>query len=170
MNVDIPCVCGRHETDSVTLRETLDFRSAIAIRNAAIVLRTEDPDASVAEILATLSEQYLLFGVESWTLADAKGKPLPVSRAAIREHLLSRPDVAVIVADAADGLYAEAVVLPLLVRASTSSPPRPTDGSTSAPTGSETPRPKPSKRSSITTSPTAATATTMLSLAGGSNS
>jgi len=173
----IDCICPskadgqmRHpDGDEITLRETLGFRSVLALRNEPMVLKTEDPDASTGEILAALTEGYLVFGVESWTLVDAKGKPIPVTRANVREHLLSRPDAAIVVADAADERYS-AVVLPLLLRASNSSPLTPTSDSTSPTNGGSTKRPKRSSPSSTTSSPTAGTATTTSLLAGGSNS
>jgi hypothetical protein len=175
--MNVPCLCPpkddgvRHpDGDEVTLRPKLDFHAAVTIRNSIAVLSSEDEQASIAEILAVLTENYLLFGVESWSLVDAKGKPVPVSRPAIREHLLSNPDVAMTVGDAADALYAESVMLPLLARAQRSSPPTPTDASTSRTTGRSTTRPKPSKPSSISTIPTAAIEATSVSLDGVSSS
>jgi hypothetical protein len=175
--MNVPCLCPpkgdavRHpDGDEITLRDKLDFHAAITIRNSIAVLSSEEGGASVAEVLAVLTENYLLFGIETWTLVDAKAKPVPVSKAAIRELLLSHPDVAMDVGDEADELYAESVMLPLLQRASRSMPPTPTDGSTSQTTGSSTTRPKRSKRSSISTIPTAATVVTSSSLDGDSNS
>jgi hypothetical protein len=187
--MNIPCLCPpkvtrlrdgdstgpdhtavRHpDGDTVSFRERLDFRSSLAIRNSIAVLSAEDGETSVAEILAVLTESYLLYGIERWTLVDEKGKPVEVSKAAIRERLLSHPDIAMTVGDEADSLYAEAVMLPLLARAQTSSPPTPTNGSTSATRGRSR-SPKRSKPSSITTIPTAATETTSSSLVGGSSS
>lgn len=176
--VTIECLCPpkaagevRHpQGDTVTLRERLDFRAAVTARNTIVFLKSEDPDASAAEILAALTETYLLLGIESWSLLDAKGKPLPPSKAAIREYLLARPEIAMRVGDAADELYSEAVVLPLLARAQNFSPPTPTNGPTSAPKGSSPKPPKPSKPSSTTTTPTGGTVPTSLSPAGDSSS
>jgi hypothetical protein len=176
--VKIECICPpradgteRHpDGDTVTLRERLDFRAALAARNSIVMLKNEDPDATSGDILATLTETYLLGGVESWSLVDERGKPVEVSRTAIRERLLSHVDAAMIVGDAADELYAASVILPLLKRAQDSSPPTPTSASTSATMAPSPKRPKPSKRSSITTIPTAATATTSPSPDGDSNS
>jgi len=154
----------------VTLRERLDFRAALTARNMMIVIKTEDPDAGVAEILAALTETYLLLGIESWSLVDAKGKPVEPSRAAIREMLLAHPDAAMQVGDAADELYSQAVLLPLVARAQRSSPPTPTAQSTSAPRPSRAKHPRPSRPSSITTTPTDATETTSLSPDGASSS
>jgi len=176
--VTVACLCPpkatgevRHPAgDEITLRERLDFRAALTARNTMVLLKEEDPDVSSAEILAALTETYLVLGIEAWSLVDAKGKPLPVSKAAIREVLLTKPDIAMEVGDAADALYSAAVILPLLARAQTSSPPTPTNGLTSAKMPSSPKRPKPSKRSSITTIPTAATVTTSPSPAGDSSS
>jgi hypothetical protein len=176
--VTIECICPpkadgspRHPAgDTVTLRERLDFRAALTARNTMVLVKTEDPDAGAAEILAALTETYLLVGVESWSLVDAKGKPVSVSRAAIREWLLSHPDIAMTVGNVADELYSAAVLLPLVALASTSSPPTPTNGSTSPPKQSSEKRPKPSKPSSITPFPTDATVTTSSSPDGVSSS
>ena len=58
--VKIECVCPpkaggekRHpDGDTVTLRERLDFRAAVTVRNAIVVLKQDDPDCGAAEILA----------------------------------------------------------------------------------------------------------------------
>lgn len=184
MNVPITCPCPprgdavRHpEGDTVVLREKLGFHEALTIRKA-VGLAREEADSSgeramAAEILATLSEFYVLMGVESWTLQDDKDQPIPVSKASIRSILLESPDLDLLV-DVADSLYNEAILLPLLARANPSSPPTPTPSpepdSLTSPTESPTRPQRPSKPSSTTTSPTDATETTTLSLVGGSSS
>lgn len=176
MNVDIPCICPpvdgqpRHDHDTITLRDHLDFHAATTIRNSAVVLRAEDPDAGVAEVMATFTEQYVIFGVEAWTLVDDRGKPVPVTRPAIRDLLLTRDDVSFIVADAADGMYQEKVILPLLPRESRPSPTMSTNGSISATNGTRSTPRKRSSRSSTSTIPTGDTGTTGTSLAGASSS
>jgi hypothetical protein len=171
MDVQIKCVCpgSPHEQDRVTLRDKLDFHTATTIRKALAMVDNDDPRTRTAEVLATLSEFYVLMGVQSWTLVDDKGRPLTVSQSAIRASLLESTDIDLVI-EAADELYNEAILLPLLARASTSSPPTPTDESTSAPTDSEPKLPKPSKRSSTSTTQTVGTETTSLSLVGVSNS
>lgn len=174
MRVDIDCVCPpradgepRHpDGDTVTLRETLGFREVTAIRHGISFLENDGTDTYTAEVLAVLTEGYVLHGIESWTLTDEKGKLLDVSRTAIRERILSRVDVASVVGDAADELYGEKVLLPLLVRASKSSQPSPTGRSTSPRKGSQASRPKPSSPSSTTTTPTDGTVTTTGPLVG----
>jgi hypothetical protein len=176
--VTIACLCPpltsgdtRHPAgDEVHLRERLDFRAAATMRNVIAFMQAEDEGASVPEILAALTEHYLLLGVESWTLVDARNKPIEVSKATIREHLLSHPDVAMEVGDAADELYSEAVIAPLVAKAQRSSPPSRTNGSTSATRRSPAPPRKRSRPSSTTTTPTDDTATTSLSLVGASSS
>jgi hypothetical protein len=123
---------------------------------------------------ARLKGLYLEEGIEGWNLLDAEGKPIPVSTLTIREQFLddfTQADRATAIADAADDLYYEAVLAPLVNRLLESSPSTPTNGSTSqtpstetAPTESpSTPgspkRRKPSKRSSTTTSQMGATVT-----------
>ncbi len=158
----IPCVCppksdgsSRHPNgDRVTLRERLDFRSGLAARNTVIVIKQEDPEAGAAEILAGLTEIYLLVGIESWTLQDAKGKPLDVNRATVRQLMADHPDEAMTIGDEADGLYSEAVIAPLVARALRSSSTTQTTDSMSATTGSVPVPLKRSKRSSTTTTQT----------------
>lgn len=172
----IECICPpkadggvRHpDGDTVTLRERLDFRSALTARNAIALAQSEG--GSTAEILAALTESYVFLGIESWTVVDAKGKPVEVSRAAIRDYLLDDPEAAMTVADEADELYREAVIAPLVARASKSSPTTPTNGSTYRTNGSRPKRPKPSKPSSTTTTRTGATVTTLRPRAGVSSS
>lgn len=176
MNVAIPCVCPpltdgqpRHETDTVTLRDRLGFRAALTARNAILVAKQEDDRASVPEILAAMTEAYLVQGVESWTLADQKNKPLPLTLANLREFMDEHVDEAMLVSDAADELYAKAVIDPLVRTASKSSPDTRTASSTSATTGSASTRQKRQKPSSTTTSQTDGTGTMYLSRAGDSN-
>lgn len=168
--VAIGCICPlradgktRHpDGDLIELRERFDFRSAITMRNALAIMYTEDPDAGFDEVLAVLSEKYILHGVESWSLVGPDDKPIPVTKGNIREYLLADTGAASLVADVADGLYQEQVMLPLLEMASTSSPPSSTDGSTSAQTGSPTKHPTPSSPSLTESIPTDSTEPTSI--------
>jgi len=161
MNVTIPCPCpdkgeGRpHVEDTVTLHDRLDFRSGVTIRKALGVLYTDDPDAGFADVLGVLTEQYLLLGIESWTLVDEKGQKLEANKPAIRAFMESQPETAMDIGNQADALYNEQVLLPLLTRGSTPSPDSPTDESTSATDGTNPTPPTPSRPSLITTSQTA---------------
>jgi len=172
--VAIPCICPalpdgepRHrDGDEVGLRERLDFLAVSTIKQNLGAMYLDDPAAGVPEVLGVLQEQYVIHGVESWTVVDERGKPVPATKSAIRDLLLTRFDAADIVAEAADELYREAVTLPLLRKALRSSLPGPTGGSTSVPTASprrSSRQPKSSKRSSqssISTIPTDDTETT----------
>ena len=177
MTVEIPCVCPpkpdgqpRHIADTIELREKLDFRSALTARNAIALAKEEDDDVSSAEILAVLTETYLILGIQSWSLVDEKGKKIEPSRTAIREFIEAHPDAAMEVGDAADGLYSAAVILPLVARAQKSLQPTQTTGSTSVTTDS-LPKPrKPSKPSLTTTTRMDATGTTSPLHAGGFSS
>jgi hypothetical protein len=142
--------------DTITLRDDFDFRTAARVRNTVAILE-DDERRDAALVLAVLQEGYLLYGVTAWTLQDADGKPRPVSPDAVRTWLLPLAVQASIVADAADDLYSEAVVAPLVVRAATSSQPTPTTEATSATNGSQpkaTAAPTPLKRSSTSTTRT----------------
>lgn len=176
--IKVGCLCppdgARHpDGDTVTLYDPLPFTKAVAMQKAVGLMvndRATGDEPEAEEILASLTEGYVLYGIESWSLLDEKGKPLPVTRAAVQERLLTSLDDAMVVADEADALYAGVVMRPLLQRASRSSQATPTDESTSAPTGSQDEPPTPLKRSSTTTSRTDATATTSASPDGDSSS
>lgn len=177
LTTTIRCVCPplkgggpRHpDGDKVTFKQRLDFREALTVRNMVGVEQVSEGDLRVAELLAILTEGYLLYGIASWSVRDAINKPVPVTKSAITEYLLTSPD-ANTVADFADELYAEQVTLPLLNRALTSSLPTPTDESTSATTESSPIPLKRSRPSSTSTTQTAVTATTSSSLDGDSSS
>lgn len=178
MDVTIKCPCPakpdgepRHDTDTWTLRDKLGFHAARSIREEIRVIKNQDPGVSSGEVLAMMTGHYFIFGTESWTLVDDKDKPVPVSRAAIREIVdLLDFDSAELLADTADNLYASVVLLPLVAQASTSSPPTPTNGSMFHTTGSSKKPPKPSRPSSTTTSQTGATGTITQLPVGGSSS
>ena len=107
----IPCHCPltrdgstRHpDGDTVTVRPALDFQGAVAVRNL-IALMSGEVGINDADILAALSETYLYHGVDTWTFADDKGKPVPVTRENIHDLLLAYPLEAMLVADEADAL------------------------------------------------------------------
>lgn len=181
--VTVPCNCPpaadgspRHpDGDTVELRERLGFRDATAIRFDISVYRATleesgNGEASVGEVLAVLSEGYVLYGVTGWTFVDELDKPLAVNRPNIRARILEDWDVAALVSDAADDLYAEAVMHPLLRTGSPSSRRSPTNASTSPSPSSPTELPTPSKPSSTSTTPTDDIETTTGSLDGGSKS
>jgi hypothetical protein len=178
MDVTIPCPCPhkvtgepRHESDTVTFLDKLGFHEALSIRNQIRVIRGEDSASSTGEVLAAMTEHYLLFGISSWTLVDDKGKPVPPSRPAIREFLeFIDFETAELLTDAADELYASVVLLPLVAKGQKSSPGTPTDGSIFRRNGSPPKPRKPSKPSLTITSPTADTATITVLPVGDSSS
>lgn len=185
MKVQIACICParqKHQHDTVTLREALPFRSAVAIRNEIGLLYLEEPGAGLADIIGVLQEAYLRHGIEAWTVRGKDGA-LPPSRENIDRLLLTNLEQAQIVGDAADELYREAVMLPLLRQVLTSSPDGQTSDTTSAPEESSTPtasptaeptpstsRQRPSRPSSIITIPTAGIEATTEPPAGASRS
>ena len=166
--VTVACLCPpkpggevRHPNgDRIALRDKLDFRSAQTARNEIVMAREEDPAASIGALMAALTETFLLVGVESWTLVDEKGKKIEVSKPAIRQYLLTNEDAAMAVAEAADELYGEAVTAPLARKAANSSQPTPTAAPTSVTNGASPTAPKPSKRSSTSTTRTGGIAAT----------
>jgi hypothetical protein len=168
-SVHIKCICGHHETDTITLRERLPFRTALKIRAQTAVVMDDDPDAGVADILAALTEAYVLDGIESWTLTDADGKPLAPSKANIREKLLTNFEQAWDVAEKADDMYQEQVIVPLVAMGQRSLPPGSTGESISPTIESSTELPTPSSPSLISTIPTDDIETTSTSPDGDSN-
>ena len=174
---NIPCICppradGQMQHpggDEIILRPKLDLRSTITARNAIAIAKSEDEDISVPEILAVLTEHYCLLGIESWTLKDADGKPVPVTRAAIRQFLDEHIDEAMIVGDEGDELYAEAVMRPLIRAASDSLQPTPIEPEISPMNGSTSSLPEPLRLSSTSTSPMDDTEMMVSSQGGASN-
>jgi hypothetical protein len=171
MDVTIGCVCSGapHETDTVTLRERLSFHDVKALKVDVGFTAAAD-DTTDGDTLAVLSEGYLLRGIESWSLVDDKGKPLPITRANIRDGLLSHLDEAQVVSEAAENLYNPDVLLPLVRAAQGYSPPSQTDELTSATTDSPKRSRKRSLPSLTTTTPTDDIETITPLPAGDSNS
>ena len=144
---------------TVTLFDRLDFNRATTVTKAIAFIDNDDAESRAARVLATLSEYYVLMGVQSWTY------PEDVTTTNIRKRLLEHPEVGIVV-EAADELYQEQILLPLLARASSSSPPSQTDASTSpTPPGAKRPR-KHSKPSLTSITPMDDTGTTSSRLVG----
>jgi hypothetical protein len=171
MDVTIPCPCPGtpHDGDVVTLRDRLGFLEATAVRKGVMLAGGDGPMAT-EDRLAKAVEGFVLLGVVAWSLVDEEGKPVPVSKVAIAERLLTHDEAAFEVGEAADDLYAAAVLLPLLNGASKSSRTTPTEPSTSPTTGSSPTPLKRSSRSSTSSTPTDDTATTSSSPGGDSSS
>lgn len=163
MDVSITCVCPpkdgevRHQDgDTVVLRDKLDFTIAVTMQETMTMLPNT---ASPEERLAAIDTAYLLYGIESWTLTDGKGR-IPLSRETITTYLLGDIAASMDVFAVAEEMYNPVVLLPLVKRGLSSSSSTPTTGSTSAPTSSQAkPRRRPSP-SSTTTTRTGGTATT----------
>jgi hypothetical protein len=158
--------------DSVLLKDPLDFRTAATIQHAISVLRLEEREPHAEEILARLTEAYVRYGITAWTLLDPDGKPIPVTPATVDQFVLSNIPAASVIGDEADEMYSRTILLPLVKRASASSPSTPTPDETSATTSSpENPEPPtPLRRSSTTTTPTDDTVRTSPRRGGGSKS
>jgi hypothetical protein len=176
MDVQIACICPpkadgapRHERDTVTLPDVLDFRRTITVQQT-IALRLDGIGATLPEITGVLMETYVLHCIDAWSVLDAEGKPVPPTKAEIAARLLPRFDEAEKVADAADDLYTDTVALPLVMRAVRSLLPTSTDGSTSPSNGSGGKRRKRSRPSSTTSSPMVVTGPMAASPGGVSSS
>jgi hypothetical protein len=153
--VACPCEGTPHQDgDTVYLHPKLGLAAGIAVQKLIIEANQTEERLSAAELTGVLAEGYLLHGVAAWTLVDDQGKSLPVDKDTIRKKLLDDFTVGAPVADAADDLYMEAVLLPLVKKVSDSSRSSRTNGSTSAPKAATRKRQKPSKQSSTTTSQT----------------
>lgn len=177
MDVPIACLCPpkaggapRHDHDTVTIPEVLDFRRTVVVRQS-VRIALNGRAIGLADLQGVLLETYVLNCIDAWSLVDAEGKPVPPSRENVVAILLPAVDEAEKVGNAADDLYTEKVVLPLVVRVSSSSPPTPTPEPTSLPTnGSPTKRPpKLSKPSSTSSSQMVSTAPMAAAPAGASS-
>jgi len=170
-----PCICPpksngdpRHPNgDTVTMKPKLDYLGLAAGTMAITVLKQQDSESDTADILARLSSVWLLEGIESWTLTDDKGKAIPVARSTIRAFMDEHFYEATVVAAEGTELYQASVIDPLVKRVATSSPPTPTTDSTSVSNGGSDKPQKRTRRSSITTIPTAGTERMSASPGGG---
>lgn len=170
-SITVPvCLCeGAHTDETITFRYPVGFRD-MAIAQRAITLWRQ-LGMTLPDVLGRLVEFYLLNLIADWTLVDKKRKPLPVTRENVQARIIDgNPLVALDLADFADDLYAETILRPLVERVFKFSQASPTEDSTSPPppaqngiskTSSVTPSgksPKPSKRSSTSTTQTGAIA------------
>lgn len=143
----------------------LPFRAVAAMRyNIGAARQEAGEDLSSGEVMAVLSEGYLLFGLAKWSL-----KP-PLNRQTIRSEILDNPMRGPVLSDKADAIYSEQVLLPLVNLAGRSSPSTQTNGSTSPMSDSSEKRQKRSKRSLTSTSLTASTEAITAAPAGDSSS
>ena len=139
------CPGTPHHHDTVTLRGEPSTPMGIAGWTVASL------GGALWDIQARLADVWLKYGILDWSFVDAAGKPVPVTPANVEEYLPFGAG-GMEVANRADELYSDTVLSPLAARMSKSSPPTPTDDSTSAsPPSSPTPRAR-SRRSSPTES------------------
>jgi len=156
---------GIDEGLHVYLLPRLKWRHVSAIKWEILVEKEKAGiDLPAGEIIGLLQEGYITYGVARWDL------PVPLNRESVASEILGNVERASIIAEKADELYSEQVLLPLVRMGAKSSPPTSSNGSTSATTGSSAAPRKPSKRSSISTTPTAAIEMTSAPPAGDSNS
>ena len=184
VHIDCPCAGTPHaEGDIVILKDKLDSVAGLAIKYSVAQKTTEmreagqiSPEGEITDeaiswlLVAFINQRYLIYGVQSWTLVDEDGKKLSPTPANLRSFMEDHPAEAMQVGDAADSLYAEAVMLPLLKVAASSSRPGQTNGSISPKNGSSHKTRKRSSPSVTASSPMGVTATTTSSSAGDSNS
>lgn len=129
------CPSGPHRQDEVYLLPRLSFDGGA---DAESVVREWAGKSDVHAFTIALSRSYLRQQVAGWNLVDADGAPVPYSA----DALLSDFDTARAVADAADELYSERLLAPLVAAVSKSSPGGATAPSTSARTPSASTRRK----------------------------
>lgn len=150
------CLCPgtpHADGDFVYIRPKLGLAGGIAIQKLVIDANNAVNPMDTAELTGVLAEGYLIHGIVDWNLVGESG-PIIITADSIRAHLLNDFERSVAVADAADDLYMKAVLAPLLNRARTSSGSTLTNGSTSARREPTSTRPRRSKQSSTSTSPT----------------
>lgn len=170
LKVQLPrCICPDPTThgelgDTVTLPAHADLRQTLIANKAIRWLKTENPKASVAEVLALLTEIYVRHFVVAWSLLRRDGKklvPLELTAETIEAQLASDIECAMLVGEAADERFNSVILGPLLKAASTSSPASPTADSTSATkVNGRAPTPMRSKQSLTSSSLTAGTGPT----------
>ena len=134
---DCRCPGRPHQPgDTVTLRGEPSVPMGTAAWGVASM------GGAIWDVQARLAEVWLRYGITAWSFLDSKGGPEPVTAANI-DRLLPFNRGGMEVANAADDIYSDPVLSPLAARRSMSSPPTPTDDSTSAspPSGDTPPTP-----------------------------
>jgi hypothetical protein len=160
VQITCPCPGSPHAQDTVTLRDRLTFAGGVAVQQRIRDSLRDRP--SEADTIGALMEGYVLHGIAAWTIVNEAGKPLTVTPGTIGSVFLDAFNQNTMkIAEKADELYEGQVVAPLVQEVSNSSPDLPMSESTSR-TSPDKPKTKAkrSRRSSISTTPTADTATT----------
>lgn len=141
VEIGCPCEGAPHDSDTVNLVPDV----SVQMGWAALGVLNESDLRTVGELGGVLAPIYLHFGIATWSLVDAKGKPLEVTRANIDERLTW--GFAATIIPVASELYAGQLTAPLVQRQLKSLKAGQTAGSTSPIPLSGHKRPKPSKRS-----------------------
>jgi len=138
--VDVgPCRCPGepHERDWVDL-----IPEATIPIGTAVYAAVREAGSDVILMQGHLARIYVSLGIRAWSFVDEAGEPLPIESGRSSwgdtvERLLPWGNGGMQVADAADRLYSDAILRPLMSPSSTRSPGGRTDGRTSAtrPTG-----------------------------------
>ena len=158
VDVSVPCSTDEHpDGDTVSLRPKLGLAAGVTAQQT---IQRIAKDTTSEEVTGLLLESYLRGGVAAWTLHDDTGKPIELTPETLQDQLLDDFIRARPIADKADELYFAAVVAPLVDAVSKSSRATRRKPSTSAPKDSQASPRKPSRRSSTSTTPTAATVAT----------
>lgn len=121
---DCPCPGEPHAQETVTLTPTLTLpmaSAALAAINAG--------EATASAMQQGIIEAYLPAGIREWTFTDEQRKPVPISRDNM-ERLLPWDKGGMELAEAADALYSETLMRPLVARIERLSEPSPTEPST----------------------------------------
>lgn len=157
--VACPCPGTPHpEGDVVTLRARLGLASGVELQSIIVTANAQGQPTSV--VTGLLLEAYIRLGVSDWTFVDDKGKPIPVTSETIQSMILDDFTLATPIAEKANELYEGPVLGPLVNGAAKSSPTTTTAKSTSQPATGSRKNPKPSRRSSTSTTQTGATVLT----------
>lgn len=123
---DCACPGTPHEDgDIVYLLPKADLNLGVAAEQDIIASR--DSIDGPSELLRRWTVTYVRHGAKGWNLLDDKGKAVPFTVDTILDdYTFARP-----IAEAANDLYAEAVMTPLVKRLNGRSQTGPMDGSTS---------------------------------------
>lgn len=141
--VEVPCLCPDtpHEGDTVYLHPKIGLQGgAVAQRK---IIAAIQGGAERDEIMGSLMDVYVRYGVADWTFTNGNSHKLEVTPENVEKRLLSDFTIGYLVADKADDLYSNALLDPLRAGVSKSSRPTPIKGSTSAKTSSSPKRRKP---------------------------
>lgn len=121
------CPGTPHPEDLVYLTPRLTLEGGIAATN---IIAGSGGDAS--RVVPALMAAWVRYGVVGWSFVDEGGDPIPVTPATIDEQLGGFSEASIAVAEAADGLYSEALMRPLALRSDRPSQPGQIAPSTSA--------------------------------------